>query len=166
MSRMMNALLALTLVAATQADAPQDARIDIDVKDADVVDVLRLLAEVGGINLVADADTSCRATLTLKSVPWPQALDVLLRTCGLADDWVSDTILRVASMERIRAEYEERRKYEESKKLSGPLETRYRKLDYARAREMAPILAKFLSPRGSVVFDERTNTLIITDVVR
>ena len=63
-------------------------------------------------------------------------------------------------------EHEERRKYEKEKRLAGPLRTTYQKLAYGRARDIAPILEKFLSPRGSVVFDERTNTLIITDVAR
>ena len=63
-------------------------------------------------------------------------------------------------------ELEERRKYNEEKRLAGPLRTTYQKLAYGPARDIAPILEKFLSPRGSVVFDERTNTLIITDVAR
>jgi len=60
----------------------------------------------------------------------------------------------------------ERRNYEEQKSLTGPLRTTYRRLSYARARDLAPLLQKSLSPRGEIAFDERTNTLIITDVAR
>lgn len=145
---------------------PDETLIDIDVKEADVLDVLRLLAEVGGFNLVADPAVTCHPTLTLKEVPWPQVLELLLRSCRLEQDRIGDNLVRVATSEQLRQEYEQRRQVEEEKRLSGPLQTTYRKLAYGRAQELAPILEKFLSARGSVVFDERTNTLIITDVAR
>jgi type IV pilus assembly protein PilQ len=144
----------------------EETLINIDVKDADVLDVLRLLAEVSGLNLAADPDVSCSTTLKLVQVPWPQVFDLVLRTCGLAKDELGPNLVRVATAENLRKEYEARRKLAEEKALSAPLQTTYMKLAYARARELAPILERFLSPRGSVVFDERTNTLIITDVGR
>lgn len=156
-------LLAFTLL---QTPASAETVIDIDVKDADILDVLRLLAEVGEFNLVADPDVSCSFTLKLRAVPWPQVLDLALKTCRLAQDRIGDNVVRVATVEQLTAEYEERRKYDEEKRLSGPLVTTYKQLAYGRARDIAPILEKFLSARGSVVFDERTNTLIITDVAR
>lgn len=159
-------LLAFALVQTPSTKQDAETVIDIDVKDADVLDVLRLLAEVGEFNLVADPEVSCSLTLKLESVPWPQVFDLVLRTCRLAEDRVGENIVRVATSEQLRREYEERRRYEEEKQLSGPLRTTFRKLAYGRARDIAPILEKFLSPRGSVVFDERTNTLIITDVAR
>lgn len=165
----MTALLLMALLGAPRSTAVEpetETRIDIDVKDADVLDVLRLLAEVGGFNLVADPEVSCELTLKLTSVPWPQVLELVLRTCRLEQDRMGDNLVRVATAEQLRREYEERRRYEEEKALAGPLRTTFRRLSYARARELAPILEKFLSPRGSVVFDERTNTLIITDVAR
>ena len=156
-------LLALTLL---QAQEAEETRIDIDVKEADVLDMLRLFAEIGDFNLVADPDVSCHVTLKLQSVPWPQVLEIVIRTCRLAEDRIGDNLVRVATAEQIRREYEERRKYEEEKRLAGPLVTTYKKLAYSRARDLAPVWERFLSPRGSVTFDERTNTLIIVDVVR
>src|SRR3990172_7873777 len=144
----------------------EETLIDIDVREADVQDVLRLLAEVGGFNLAVDPDVSCQATLKLKQVPWPQVLELVLRTCRLEQERLGETLLPVASAEEIRKEYEERRKYQEEKALAGPLETRDVRLAYGKARDLAPILTKVLSPRGSVVFDERTNTLIVTDIRR
>ena len=153
--------LAVPALAQTETDS---ATISIDVKDADVLDVLRLLAELGEFNLAADPDVECKATLSLKDVPWPQVLDLVLKTCRLGQDRLGENLVRVAKMEALREELEQRRKYEDEKALAGPLTTRYQRLSYARARELAPVLERFLSPRGSIVFDERTNTLIITDI--
>lgn len=160
-------LLSLLLLQTSEPSPPTDeTRLNFDVKEADVLDVLRLLSEVGGFNLVADPDVSCSMTLKLKDVPWEQVLEIVLRTCRLEQDALGPNLVRVATSEQLRREYEERRKYDEEKALSGPLRTTYRRLAYARAQELAPILEKFLSARGSVVFDERTNTLIITDIAR
>jgi type IV pilus assembly protein PilQ len=165
---MMYLLLSALLTAQAGGTVPRggasETLLDFDVKDADVLDVLRLLAEVSGLNLAADPGMSCSLTLKLKQVPWTQVFDLVLRTCGLAKEELGENLVRVATAERIRKEYEERRKYQEEKALSGPLRTTYVRLAYARARDLAPTLERFLSPRGSVVFDERTNTLIITDV--
>lgn len=145
---------------------PGETLIDIDVREADVQDVLRLLAEVGGFNLAVDPGVTCKSTLKLTQVPWPQVLELALRTCGLEQERLGENLVRVAPAEELRKEYEARRKYQEEKSLGGPLETRYVRLAYSKARDLAPILERFLSPRGSVVFDERTNTLIVTDVRR
>jgi type IV pilus assembly protein PilQ len=158
--------LTLSPAQASPPRSSEETLIDIDVRDADAQDVLRLLAEVGGFNLAVDPGVSCKATLKLKQVPWPQVLELVLRTCGLEQEWLGENLVRVATAEDLRREYEARRKYEEEKSLAGPLETRYLRLAYAKARDMAPLLERFLSPRGSVVFDERTNTLIVTDVRR
>jgi type IV pilus assembly protein PilQ len=167
----MKALLLSMLLVAAQKEASEKERsdetlIDIDVKEADVLDVLRLLAEVGSLNLAADPDVSCSVTLKLKGVPWPQVLELVLRTCGLGQDYLGPNLVRVATVSQLRTEYEEKRKLQEEKALAGPLQTTYVRLAYARAQELAPLLERFLSARGSVVFDERTNTLIITDVRR
>jgi type IV pilus assembly protein PilQ len=159
-------LLGLLQGQGTSPASRDETLLDIDVREADVQDVLRLLAEVGGFNLAVDPGVSCKATLALNQVPWPQVLDLVLRTCRLEQERLGDNLVRVAPAEAIRKEYEERRKYQEEKALAGPLETRYVRLAYAKARDLAPLLSKFLSPRGSVVFDERTNTLIVTDIRR
>lgn len=159
--------LALVLsLALIQAPTEEEALIDFDVKDADVVDILRLLAEVGRFNLVADPDVRCRLTLKLTSVRWEQVLQLALRGCRLGEDRLGENLIRVARVEQLTAEQQAKRKYEEERRLVGPLRTTYRRLAYARARELAPLLRNFLSPRGEVVFDERTNTLIITDIER
>jgi type IV pilus assembly protein PilQ len=155
--------LAFVPWAAAAAQADGDARISIDVKDADIVDIVRLFAEVGGFQVVVDPGVSCNLTLKLNEVLWTSALDVALKSCGLGRDSEND-IVRVAPVARLMAETAAQRKLDEERALAGPLQMRSYRLSYARAAEMAPIIKKFLSPRGEVIYDSRTNTLIVIDV--
>ena len=150
----------------SQPGESSETLIDLDVKDANVLDILRLLAKVGDFNLVADPEVQCQFTLAVKTVTWRQVMELTLRNCRLVEDRMGENLIRVATLARLTQERAERRKYEEEKRQSGPLQTSYRRLSYARARDLAPVLQRTLSPRGEVAFDERTNTLIITDIVR
>jgi type IV pilus assembly protein PilQ len=156
----------LSAAALPSIDKSEETRIDIDLKDADVTDILRLLAEVGQFNLVADPKVDCELTLTLKSVTWPEVLDTVARACRLGQERIGENLVRVAPLVELRREIEERRKYEEQKASSGTRRASYHRLAYAQAKEIAPLIRKFLSSQGEVSFDERTNTLIISDVVR
>jgi type IV pilus assembly protein PilQ len=156
--------LALALLLATPAPPPE-ARLSFHVKDADVIDVVRLLSEVGGFQVVADAGVSCKLTLKLKDVGWPTVLDLALRSCSLARETQGD-VVRVAPASRLLEEATQRRRLDEERRLNQPLRTDTYRLSYARAQELAPLLRRFLSPRGTVVFDARTNTLFVTDIVQ
>jgi type IV pilus assembly protein PilQ len=149
--------------AAPQAAPDGEARISVDVKDADIVDIVRLFAEIGGFQVVVDPGVSCKLTLKLSEVRWAAALDVALKSCGLGQDQENE-IVRVAPVARLAAEAAAQRKLDEERSLSGPLQMRTYRLSYARAAEMAPIVKRFLSPRGEVIYDSRTNTLIVMDV--
>jgi len=153
----------LVLALAAAGAVPPVPRISIDVKDANVIDVVRLLAEVGGFQIVADAGVSCTLTLALKDVEWPTVLDLALRSCGLAEEH-DGNVVRVAPAARLLAEAAERRQLDEARRLARPLRTEVHRLSYARAADLAPLLRKYLSARGSVEFDARTNTLFVTDV--
>jgi len=155
--------IASAAVPSKLAPPPADLRISIDLKAVDIVDVVRMLSEVGGFQVVLDPGLSCHPTLKLTDVPWPIILDVSLRTCGLAYE-EDNGIIRVATAARLMQEHNERRKLAEEQKLNRPLRTIVQRLSYARAEQVAPILRKFLSPRGEIVVDARTNTLIITDI--
>jgi type II secretory pathway component HofQ len=123
----------LILLLSLYQTADTETKINIDVKEADVLDLLRLLAEVEELNLVAKLEVSCSATLKLKGIPCPQVLVLVLRTCGLAQNRLRDNLLRIATAERLTKEYEQRRRYEDEKRLTGPLQTTYRKLAYGSA---------------------------------
>jgi type IV pilus assembly protein PilQ len=158
-------LLPLAASAApSSAAAPVgEARISIDFKDADVLDIVRLLAEVGDFQVVADPGVACKLTLKLKEVPLQAAFDVILKSCGLGYD-DENGIVRVAPTAKLTAEHAEARRLAEERALNRPLQTRVIRLSYARAAEVAPLLKKFLSPRGDVAYDARTNTLFVTDI--
>ena len=162
-------LLALGLAAFAPASstgmaAPSaETRISLDFKDADILDVVRLMSEVGSFQVVVDPGVACKLTLKLKEVPWDAALDVALRSCGLGRD-EEGGIVRVAPVARLTEEAAARRKLAEEQRLNRPVQTVRYRLSYAKAAELAPLIKKFLSPRGDVVVDPRTNTLIITDI--
>jgi type IV pilus assembly protein PilQ len=156
-------LFAVHPAPAAPPDADGEARVSVDFKDADIRDVVLLMAEVGRFQVVVDQGVTCRLTLKLKDVPWDTALDVALRSCGLGYD-AENGIYRVAPTARLAAELAERRRFEEERRLNRPLRTVRYRLSYARAAELAPLIKKFLSPRGDVVYDTRTNTLYITDI--
>ncbi len=154
---------AMAALSAAPAAPSGDTRVSVDFKDVDVVDVARLFAEVGGFQLVVDPGVSCKLTLKLTEVPWTTALDLALKVCSLGSE-TDNGIVRIAPVSRLTAEGEASRKLEEARKLDRPLRTTVHRLSYAKATELAPLLKKFLSPRGDIVVDARTNTLIITDV--
>jgi type IV pilus assembly protein PilQ len=155
---------ALVLALALQLPVvePEEARISIDVKDAAIQDVVRLLAEVGGFQVVMDPGVSCRLTLKLKEVRWGQVLASALRSCSLAHE-EDGGIVRIAPAARLIEEAEARRRLSESREAARTRSVFLKRLSYARAEELAPIVRKLLSPRGEVVYDARTNTLIIID---
>ena len=162
------AALAFILVPAAPAQAarpasPAETKVSVDFKDADVLDIVRLFAELGDFQVVAHPGITCKLTLKLKEVPLQTALDMTLKTCGLGYE-ESSGIFRVAPVAALTAEHAAQRKLDEERRLAGPLKTRMYRLSYARAAEMAPLVKKFLSPRGEVIFDARTNTLIVTDI--
>jgi type II secretory pathway component HofQ len=164
----MTTLAAVLLAASVAAPArpaavPEETRISVDFKDADVLDIVRLMAELGNFQVVAHPGITCKLTLKLKEVPLVTAFDLTLKTCGLGYEEESG-IFRIAPTATLTAESAERRKLAEAQRLDRPLKTRMYRLSYARAAEMAPLVKKFLSPRGEVIFDARTNTLIVTDI--
>ena len=163
---MLPPLATLLVIAAVLAGplppAAPEARISLDVKDAPVVDIVSALAEVGRFQVVFDPAPPCAVTLKLTEVRWRIALEEVLRACRLAVE-EDGGVLRIAPRERLRAEGEGRRKLAEEQARSGAHTVSAFRLSYARAAEMAPIVKKLLSPRGDVIYDTRTNTLIIVD---
>jgi type IV pilus assembly protein PilQ len=156
-------LLTAPMALPVRAEDAGEANVSVDFKDADIRDIVLLMAEVGHFQVVIDPGVACKLTLKLKDVRWDTALDLALRSCGLGYE-VDNAIYRIAPTARLTAEMAERRRFAEEQRLNRPLRmVRYR-LSYARAAELAPLIKKFLSPRGDVVYDVRTNTLYITDI--
>lgn len=140
--------------------------IDMSVRDADVVEVLRMFAQISGLNVVIQPGVSGTVTVELKNVPWDQALDQVLKINGLGFE-LEGNIMRVAPTEVLASEAEQRQRLERAKALSQPLSTIMRRLSYAGAGNVAQLLQTgggLLSQRGSVIVDQRTNTLIIKEL--
>ena len=148
--------------------AAEVARLSMDFKDADVNNLLRIIAEVSGQNVVAGDDVKGRVTVRLVDVPWDRALDNILRINGLG--FVrEDNIIRVARMDAIRREIEERRKelqddarLEEEGALE-PLASEILRVSYADPKKIEASLNRIKSKRGTISVDERTASLIIQD---
>lgn len=138
-------------------------RISLDVKDADILNILRLISEETGENIVASDEVKGKATLKLRNVPAEEALDTILRTKGF-DKVRQNNILRIASAESIQKE----RDLELAKRRSlNEVEDTFIKMvtvNYATAKDIQDQVKSMLTPRGSVQVDERTNTLIIQDI--
>jgi len=138
--------------------------ISLDFNDAEMGNILRLIAEVSGLNVIAGDEVKGKITIRLRDVPWDQALDVVLMTKGLGFARMGD-VLRIAPIEVLRQEEEARLQERRSKEKLEDLVMRLVPVNYAGVDEAQKLVAKTLSARGSVMVDKRTNTLIIKDIV-
>lgn len=138
-------------------------RITIDLRNADIQNVLRLLAEEGNLNIVASDAVSGSVTLRLRSVPLDDALMIILRTKNLG--WEQQgNILRVAPIEEFERDYERNMQRLADSFGLEPLQVRLIPVNYAEAGQLQSLVANVLSSRGSVAVDERNNMLVVTDI--
>jgi type IV pilus assembly protein PilQ len=138
--------------------------VNFDFQNANLRDVLRTFAEISGLNIVIDPAVQGTVDVSLKEVPWDQALDIILRANKLGYS-VDGTVIRIAPLAVLREEQEERTKLAQAQALSGELRVMTKTLSYARAGETANLIRRsVLSQRGTIEVDERTNTLILTDL--
>jgi len=154
---------------AAQPIVPAQARytgnpVSLDFQGADLRAVLRTFSEISGLNLVIDPTIQGTVDVALRDVPWDQALDIILRANKLG--YVVDgTIVRIAPLTVLADEESQRRKLTDEQALAGELRVLTRSLSYARAEDLRTLLTQtVLSQRGSIQFDQRTNTLIINDL--
>jgi len=159
--------------------------VSLDFKDADVHNVLRLLAEVSKLNIVATDDVRGKVTLRLFDVPWDQALDIVLQVLNLESEREGN-VIRISTVKRLREEREELQRAQEAARAVEPLHVAYIKVNYAKASKLAELISGaarsratnrqttqtseaetgVLSTRGSVLVDEYSNTLVVRDIQR
>ncbi|WP_423187455.1 type IV pilus secretin PilQ [Alishewanella sp. d11] len=147
----------------------QGQPISLNFQDIPIRTVLQIIADHNGFNLVTSDSVSGNVTLRLDGIPWDQALDIVLRVKGL-DRRMEGNILMVAPTEELASrearELEARQQVEQLE----PLFSDFLQINYAKAADLAGLLsnkeATLLSARGSVVVDERTNTILIKDTAR
>lgn len=137
--------------------------ISVNFKDFDLKDFFRVIQEVSGLNVVLDPAVKGTVSLYLVDVPWDQALAIVLSNNGL-ECQLQGNVLRIATLETLRTEAEARAAQQTAQALAVPKETRTRYLSYGQAKDAVIIIKKFVSPRGDVVADPRSNALIIEDI--
>ncbi|MCI0567816.1 MAG: type IV pilus secretin PilQ, partial [Acidobacteria bacterium] len=138
-------------------------RISLNFKDADLKDVFRIFHEISGYNIVLDPSVGGNVTIVLDNVPEDQALDIILKNNGL-DKVFENNVIRIASTQKLSQEAAARKTLQEAKELEEMPVTFTRALSYARAKDVAPIVKRVMSKRGDVATDDRTNTLVISDI--
>jgi type IV pilus assembly protein PilQ len=137
-------------------------RIDLDFKDADVHNILRLLADVGRVNIVTADDVSGNVTIRMRNVPWDQALDVVLEDARLGA-LVEGNVIKIAPLGTIQARQSAIQQAASSKEQLEPLITKQIFINYARGEDLKPLIDPLLSARGKLEIDVRTNSILVTD---
>jgi type IV pilus assembly protein PilQ len=137
--------------------------ISVNLKDVDLKDFFRLVHEISGLNVVLDPNVHGTLTIVLDDVPWDQALDIVLKNNDLARE-LEGNVLRIATVETLKKEADARRAQIESEALAVEKVSVTRFLSYAKAKDAIVTVKKFLSQRGDVVSDDRTNAVIVNDI--
>jgi type IV pilus assembly protein PilQ len=169
---MQQAAAAASTVAAQQAGAASPSPsagkytgepISVNLKDVDLKDFFRLIHEISGLNVVLDPNVKGTLTIVLDEVPWDQALDIVLVNNGL-DKQLNGNVLRIATKDTLKKEAETARDLQKAQAEAVAPVTVTRVLSYAKASTVRDTLKKFLSARGDIFSDERSNQLIIRDI--
>lgn len=168
-------LTAADLDSAEQAFRFRGEKLSLNFQDIEIRSVLQLIADFTDLNLVASDTVGGRITLRLKNVPWDQALEIIMKTKGL-DKRLVGNVLMIAPAQELQAR--EQLELESRQQLSelAPLRTEFIEVKYASAGEIFGLFQTsgdtggeggggegVISPRGSVIVDERTNSIIITE---
>ena len=137
--------------------------ISLNLKDADIKDVLRTFAQLTGLNIAVDPNVSGQVTVDFVDVPWDQALDLILRQNRLSYV-LEGNVMRVGTLATLAEEAAANRRLAEEERLNVPLTTVSFKLSYARAQDVSALLRDIASPRARIIVDARTNQLIISEI--
>lgn len=136
--------------------------VSFDFKDADIRDVLRILADISGFNIIISRDVRGSVTLKLTNVPWDQALEVVLDDAGLGAI-VEGNVIKIAPLKTLQTRQTAIQQAARSQEQAEPLVTRQVFVNYANAEELTPLAEPLLSPRGDLKVDVRTNSVLVTD---
>jgi type IV pilus assembly protein PilQ len=137
-------------------------RISLDFQQADISNVLRLIAEVSGFNIVIGEAVKSKVTMKLVSVPWDQALDMILKMNGLGKI-KQGNILWIDTLANIAKQEDEEARAKEAKVKAEDLVDRVFYIRNLQATELMTALRQNLSPRGLMQISQGTNALIVRD---
>ncbi len=165
----------LTSLAQPKPDQPTDIgglggperftgkRISLDFQDAEISSVLRLIADVSGLNMVVGEAVKSKVTLKLLNVPWDQALDLILKLNNLGQIREGN-ILWIDTLANITRLRDDAAKAKEATLKAEELVTRIIYLNYSDAAKSIDVAKSSLSPRGEIKVDSRTNALVVRDI--
>ncbi len=134
-------------------------KVSLDFRDADIKTVLQVLSLKSGVNIVTGPEVQGLISIQMNNVPWQQALEVIVATHGFASERKGDVII-VSSVENLKKRREDAMLLAEQETL----ETMTFTLNFAKAENVIASVEKMISERGNINFDERTNTIIVTDI--
>jgi type IV pilus secretin PilQ/predicted competence protein len=137
--------------------------IDLKVKDLDLVDFFRMMAEISGLNISVDPDVGGKITMSMGAVPWDQIFDLALVTHRL-EKKIDGNVVRVAKKDTFQAEETAKKTMRQAVEAAQDTQYMSFRLNYADAKVLSESLKDQLSNRGQVIFDERTNTVIVSDL--
>jgi type IV pilus assembly protein PilQ len=137
--------------------------ISLSLKDADVKDVLRVFHDISKMNIVVHPSVQGKVTVDLENVPWDQAMDIILKNNGL-DYIYENNVIWVAPAPEIARKFADVQRLQREKLNAEQPVTFTKRLSYAKAGTMVNIARRFMSERGNIIVDERTNTMIIEEV--
>ncbi len=135
-------------VKAPESPVLESGYVTVNFKGADIRTVLAYISEVAGVDIVSAPDVKGIIDLKLTNKPWLAALDIIVRNYGFAYEREGD-IIRVVTLDKLKQE---------------ELATQAFALNYSKSKEVVAALKNIVGPRGSVVFDDRTNTVLVTDI--
>jgi type IV pilus assembly protein PilQ len=137
--------------------------LTLDFVDLPLVDFFRVMSEEAGINIVLDPKVKGNISIKVEKLPWDQIFDMVLVNHSL-DKQIEGNLIRIASKSTLQEEANQREALKKAELLAADLETRVKRLNYAKAESLLNPLSDLKTVRGTVVIDERTNSLVLTDI--
>jgi type IV pilus assembly protein PilQ len=137
--------------------------IDCNFNDIDTRELILIMGEQVGINIIVDDIPQSTVDINIQTVPWDHCLAVVMKLKKLGYSKIGN-ILRIATLETIKKENEEEIKAQKDSQELAPLKVRLFPISFAEGRDLEKLIATFLSKnRGSAMFDPRTNSFVVTD---
>ncbi|MHC1729633.1 MAG: type IV pilus secretin PilQ [Syntrophobacteraceae bacterium] len=143
--------------------------VSLDLMDADLRNVLRLLSDLTTTNIVIEPDVAGKVTLKVENVPWDQVLDMILAMNDLGSERVGN-VIRIARQSKLKSEWlaqaesiRAKQELSETTKDLGELSTVYFSVNFGKPADIAARMLEAKSERGKVAVDERTSLIIYTD---
>jgi type IV pilus assembly protein PilQ len=140
-------------------DVNAAGNVTLDFREADIKNVLKVLAYKSGVNIISGPEVVGLVNIQLKNVPWQKALEVILSTYGYSYEQ-KGTVIMVTTVDNLKKRREDAKVLADQELLS----TETFLLNFSKAEDIVKTLDKMKTPRGSINFDQRTNSVIVTDI--